>query len=168
MRSSSKYRLLALSISLSLAHYQPVTAQNGGHAATNSTPATQAQTMPKQMLERYYQGVTAFKAGELDKALAAFQAVAISAPYDPLVHLSLAAVMQQSGDINNAIAEYQRAIRLRRGDAFAHTALGALLQSQGRLQEAINEYDEAIKLRPDVPLLRLNLGIALRVGGNKD
>ncbi|MEZ4543105.1 MAG: tetratricopeptide repeat protein [Cyanobacteriota/Melainabacteria group bacterium] len=42
-------------------------------------------------------------------------------------------------------------------------SLGLLLQGQGQLDEALHQYNEAIKLRPDVPLLRLNFGIALRV-----
>src|SRR5579871_3364685 len=88
-------------------------------------------TMDKTLLERYNMGVTAFKAGDLEKALACFSATALSAPYDPLVHLSLAAVLQQHGDIESAIAEYNRALKLRPQDAFARESLGSLLQSQG-------------------------------------
>ncbi|HEY9868759.1 MAG TPA: tetratricopeptide repeat protein, partial [Candidatus Obscuribacterales bacterium] len=67
-------------------------------------------TMSKAVLERYYQGIQYFKAGDLDKALAALKLVALSAPSDPLVHLALAAALQQHGDIDDAIAEYRRAI----------------------------------------------------------
>jgi predicted Zn-dependent protease len=43
-----------------------------------------------------------------------------------------------------------------------------LLQSQGRLNDAIEQYSEAVKLRPDTPLMRLNLGMALRTAGRPD
>ncbi|HNG20114.1 MAG TPA: tetratricopeptide repeat protein, partial [Candidatus Obscuribacter sp.] len=133
-------------------------------AAQGITP----QPMPRQFLERYNQGVSYMKSGEVDKALQIFKQVAINAPYDPLVHLSLAEAMHQSGDTDNAIAEYRRALRIRPYDAFARMSLGSLLQARGELQDAVNEYDEAIKLRPDVVLFRLNLGIALRIAGSRD
>ncbi|MBA4075688.1 MAG: hypothetical protein C0508_11665, partial [Cyanobacteria bacterium PR.023] len=169
--SSSSRKVHSLLLSSLLASLPCVTtlvSQGLTNAALAQTNGPVAQVMPKQFLERYYQGVTYFKAGDLDKALAAFRAVVISAPYDPMVHLSLAAVLHQSGDLENAIAEYRRALSLRPADAFARMSLGGLLQSQGQLQEAVIEYDQAIKLRPDVVLFRLPLGIALRIAGNKD
>ena len=72
--------------------------------------------MPKSQMERYYQGVTYFKAGDLDKALGAFRAVVINAPYDPMVHLSLAAVMHQSGDLENAKPEVLTSLLLTGGE----------------------------------------------------
>src|SRR6185369_852739 len=76
-------------------------------------------TMDKSLLDRYYQGVTYFKHGDLERALECFKATALSAPADPLDHLSLAAALQEHGDTDDAIAEYERAIELRRGDTFA-------------------------------------------------
>jgi Flp pilus assembly protein TadD len=63
-------------------------------------------TMPKSLLDKYYQGVTYFKAGDLEKAIGEFRTVAYSLPEDPLIHISLAAALQQHGDIDDAIAEY--------------------------------------------------------------
>ena len=124
--------------------------------------------IPENLLGKYYEGVSYFKAGDLDRAIKAFRQVVLSCPRDALARLSYAAALHQNGDIEDAIAEYRRAIALRPGDAFARESLGLLLQGQGQLDEALHQYNEAIKLRPDVPLLRLNVGIALRVRGQQD
>ena len=146
--------LLAISIALGCNSALAADKDNGG--------------MPKALLEQYYQGVSFFKKGDLDNALSAFKGLALNCPQDPLVHLSLAAVLHQHGDVDDAIAEYRRAISLRPYDAFARESLGSLLQSQGEMDEAIQQYEEAIKLRPDIPLFYLNLGIAHRIQGNLD
>ena len=154
-RRDNLKRLIFVALALTL----PITSICAAHAGT---------PMPKQLLDKYYQGVTFFKAGDLEHAIIEFRSVALSMPEDPLIHISLASALQQHGDIEDAIAEYKRAISLRPYDAFARESMGLLLQSQGQIAEAINQYNEAVRLRSDVPLLRLNLGIACRINGDLD
>ena len=158
--SRKAHSLLLSSLLASLPCLTTLVSQGLTNAALAQTNGPVAQVMPKQFLERYYQGVTYFKAGDLDKALAAFRAVVISAPYDPMVHLSLAAVLHQSGDLENAIAATNHADldqvygNLLRGSRNHLRAFAREIERQGGVYEAQYIDQEIVDAIIDSPMER--------------
>ena len=76
---------------------------------------------------------------------------------------------EEKGDLAKAQTAWQAALKLHPQDAEAHAHLGLLEARQEHYSEAINHYRKALVLSPEMPGLRLNLGLALfKAGKMKD
>jgi tetratricopeptide (TPR) repeat protein len=108
-----------------------------------------------------HRGTTAFAAGRLDEAEAAFREAVAADPGDAVAHLNLGSALAGQGRLDEALAELREAIRLEPGSARAHYNLGTLFASLGRDSEAVAEHREALALDPAYRSARLNLANAL-------
>ena len=76
---------------------------------------------------------------------------------------------EEQGDIPKATTEWEAVLQRHPQDAEAHAHLGLLEARQEHYNEAITHYRKALVLSPDMPGLRLNLGLALfKAGKMKD
>ena len=72
---------------------------------------------------------------------------------------------EEQGDTANAQIAWEAVLKLHPQDAEAHAHLGLLEARQEHYNEAITHYREALAVSPNMPGLRLNLGLALFKAG---
>ena len=113
--------------------------------------------LPPSSQERFEQGVGALKAGRLDEAEAAFQAVLASGGAVAYVYNNLGIVAQERGNHQQALLRFRQAVRLDPGYVAPRILLGASLLALGRVDEARAALERAVKLAPKEPLARLQL-----------
>jgi len=106
--------------------------------------------------------------GQLDLAIAQFEATLRIRPGFAEGHYNMALALDRSGRRDEAIAQYREALRLEPNYADAHYNLANTLLVAGRLPEAIEEYEFALRLRPDGANVHNNLAIALNRSGRRD
>jgi tetratricopeptide (TPR) repeat protein len=116
--------------------------------------------------EHYNLGVRFYEMGDLNGAIAEYQAALRLNPKYVSAHANLCNALYAKDDLNGAIAECQAALRLNPNLAEAHYRLGAALYDKGDLNGAIVEYRAALRLNPDSAVAHHNLGAALRKKGD--
>jgi len=116
-----------------------------------------AQELPAPLQASFEEGVRALKAGKLDAAETALQAVLAKGGDVAYVHNNLGIVHQERGQHEKAIAQFREAIRLDRAYAAPRILLGASLLALGRVSEARTQLERAVTLAPREPLARLQL-----------
>ncbi len=99
--------------------------------------------------------------GQIDEAIAHYQAALKIKPDHAEAHNGLGNVLAGRGRIDEAIAHYRKALEIRLDYMEAHYNLGLALAGRGQLDEAIVQYQEALKIRPDCAEVHYNLGNAL-------
>ena len=84
------------------------------------------------------------------EALQYYEAAAQEAPFDPVSHAAIAAVLQDRGDMEGAIREYEIALRARDPNflANAYANLAVIYFSQGKNSEARTEAAKAMAYDP--------------------
>lgn len=127
--------------------------------AADAQPAGRAlaRELPPALQPAFEEGVRALKAGRLDEAEAAFQAVLAKGGTLAYVYNNLGIVAQQRGDHEQAVARFREAVRLDPTYVAPRILLGASLVSLGRLAQARAPLERAVKLAPQEPLARLQL-----------
>ncbi len=106
--------------------------------------------------------------GQLDKAVAEFQAALQLKPDYVNAHNNLGLAYASQGNLDIAILEFQAASRLRPDYADAHINLGTAYALQGQLDKAIPEFQTVLRLKPDYAEAHYNLGIAYASQGQLD
>ena len=135
-------------------------------AAPQSAPQASPRTLPPRLADRFSEGVTALKSGQLDEAEAAFRAVAAEAPDRAFVHHNLGIVLQQRGRPVEALVEFRTASRLDPAFGPARLLAGTCLLTLDRPKEAALELERAAKVLPDEPAVHLQLAEAYERSGN--
>jgi len=107
-------------------------------------------------------------AGDLNKALAAYDKAIAIKPDHALTHSCRGFALQQLGNHDEALAAYSRAITISPDYAEAHYNRGVALQELGRLEEALTAWNQAIVIKPDYISAHFNIGIALQKFGRYD
>jgi Tfp pilus assembly protein PilF len=88
--------------------------------------------------------------GELDEALAGFNAAIALNPASALAYYNRGNVYYAKGDYIAAIQDFTEALRINPGLPFANMNRGNALSNLDRLDEALKDLDEAVRLQPDV------------------
>jgi Tfp pilus assembly protein PilF len=88
--------------------------------------------------------------GELDEALAGFNAAIALNSASALAYYNRGNVYYAKGDYIAAIQDFTEALRINPGLPFANMNRGNALSNLGRLDEALKDLDEAVRLQPDV------------------
>jgi tetratricopeptide (TPR) repeat protein len=104
-------------------------------------------------------------AGQVDEALAGYEALAAREPGSSTVHRMLGAVAKRKGDAAKAEAELRKAVELDPQDPLAHRDLGVFLYETNRMADALAEGEKAVALHDDDPGLLFNLGLMYQNAG---
>ncbi|MGB3297114.1 MAG: tetratricopeptide repeat protein [Phormidesmis sp.] len=86
------------------------------------------------------------KKGELDGAIAQYEAAARIDPTQPMIYFNLGVVHRAKGYLEPALRAYEYAIRLDPNYGVAHQNLGVVLFKLGRLPESKQAFEKAISL----------------------
>ncbi len=146
-------RLRALSLSLSL-------------FLLLAAPGLWAQSLSPALAARFSEGVEALKAGQLDRAEAAFRDVLARGGDRAFVHHNLGIVHQQRNHHVEALAEFRAAARLDPTFGPARLLAGSSLLALGRAEEAVAELERAVRLLPGERAAHLQLADACERVGN--
>jgi len=113
-------------------------------------------------------GIEYYKQGQLDKAIAEFQAAIELEPDNPEAHRNLGTAYVEQGKDEEAAAAYEKAIELDPdfGEAYGDL-VGPYIRLE-RLAEAIATGEKAIELDPDYATAHNNLGVAYKEQGRLD
>jgi tetratricopeptide (TPR) repeat protein len=125
-----------------------------------------AQTLAPALAARFSEGVEALKAGQLDRAEAAFRDVLARGGDRAFVHHNLGIVQQQRNDHRAALTEFRAASRLDPAFGPARLLAGSSLLSLGRVDEAVAELERAVRLLPGEKAAHLKLADACEQAGN--
>jgi len=124
-----------------------------------------AQSLPPALATRFSEGVEALKAGQLDRAEAAFRDVLARGGDRAFVRHNLGIVHQQQSRHVAALAEFRAAARLDPSFGPARLLAGSSLLALGRDAEAVAELERAVRLLPGEKAAHLQLADACeRVG----
>ncbi len=130
-----------------------------------AAPGLGAQSLAPALATRFSEGVEALKAGQLDRAEAAFRDVLARGGDRAFVHHNLGVVHQQRNRHVAALAEFRAAARLDPAFGPARLLAGSSLLALGRAREAVAELERAVRLLPGEPAAHLQLADACeRVG----
>jgi tetratricopeptide (TPR) repeat protein len=125
-----------------------------------------AQDLPPALASQFSEGVEALKAGQLDRAEAAFKDVLAKGGNRAFVHHNLGIVYQQRNDHVGAIAEFRAAARLDPSFGPARLLAGTSLLALGRADAAVVELERAVRLLPGEKAAHLKLADACERAGN--
>ena len=114
------------------------------------------------------QGNADSKAGEYDRAIAAYNEAIRLDPKSALAFRSRGVAYANKGDNDRAIADFNKAIRLDPKSALAFRSRGDAYANKDEYDRAIADYNEAIRLDPKSALAFRNRGIAYAYKGDHD
>lgn len=97
--------------------------------------------------------------GNIEAAIASFQAGIILHPDNSEIYLSLGDAYMADGDLDNAIRAYCDSINVNSDDYRAYSKAGIALWEKDYLEEAIVAYHRAIELNPKYDIAHNNLGV---------
>ena len=125
-----------------------------------AAPGLRAQSLAPALATRFSEGVEALKAGQLDRAEAAFRDVLARGGDRAFVHHNLGIVHQQRSHHVEALAEFRAAARLDPKFGPARLLAGSSLLALGRAEEAVAELERAVRLLPGEKAAHLQLADA--------
>jgi tetratricopeptide (TPR) repeat protein len=125
-----------------------------------------AQSLAPALAARFSEGVAALKAGQLDRAEAAFRDVLARGGDRAFVHHNLGIVHQQRNRHAEALAQFRAAARLDPAFGPARLLAGSSLLALGRAEEAVVELERAVRLLPGEKAAHLQLADACERVGN--
>jgi tetratricopeptide (TPR) repeat protein len=129
-------------------------------------PGIRAQSLAPALATRFSEGVDALKAGQLDRAEAAFRDVLARGGDRAFVHHNLGIVHQQRNNHLAALTEFRAASRLDPSFGPARLLAGSSLLSLGRAEEAVAELERAVRLLPGEKAALLKLADACEQADN--
>lgn len=130
-----------------------------------AAPGLRAQPLAPALATRFSEGVEALKAGQLDRAEAAFRDVLARGGDRAFVHHNLGIVHQHRNRHLAAVAAFRAAARLDPAFGPARLLAGSSLLALGRAAEAVTELERAVRLLPGEKAAHLQLADACeRVG----
>jgi tetratricopeptide (TPR) repeat protein len=109
--------------------------------------------------DHFQKGNEFAQAGELEKAIAEYEAVLEKDPDHVSAMSNLGVVYYNLGQLEEAIEYYQKAIGAAPEDADIHSNLAAAYVQQMQLDKALQEYQEAVKLNPELAEAHFGLGV---------
>lgn len=116
--------------------------------------------------QEYEAAVTAFRAGRLDSAAAAFERVRADRPDDVSTLLYLGRIYRRLGRPQEAAEVLRHAVGLAPDDPDARREMGHLFMDLGEPRSAARQYERALEQEPGEPLNWAALIRALRVDGD--
>jgi tetratricopeptide (TPR) repeat protein len=123
---------------------------------------------PKQPDVLAFAGRASVDIGEIEQAVAFYEAAVASKRDFAEAHYNLGNALQRLGRTAASVEAYRRAARHRPDLVPVHNNLGNALQTLGRWEEAAQAYRRALALDPAIADLHRNLGIVRQASGDTD
>ncbi len=117
-------------------------------------------------LAEFERGLAAQRAGEAERAIAAYRTAVAAAPTLAPAHFNLGQLLRQRGEVAAAAVAFDAAVRLRPDAPDAWINLGVCREQLGDLDTAAACYHEASRLAPHDATAHFNAGNVLRKQGN--
>ena len=124
----------------------------------NSSAARATDTLDTRLLR----AMNDHRAGRLDEAEAAYEALVEVHPAKPEIYHLLGTIACRAGRWAQGTERFRAAIAAKPDYAAAHNDLGSALQTLGRHAEAVSSYTEAVVLDPNLAEAHYNLGTAFQ------
>ena len=106
--------------------------------------------------------------GQLDEALAVYQAVLQIKPDKAAARTNIGVVYYQGGRFDDAVTELKKALEIDPKDAETHYMLGATYVQQQKLDDAEQAFNKSIELKPDLAEAYIGLGNVYLARKNTD
>ena len=145
---------------------EEVVRQEGCTSLLRPQPADSASPLRRQLRALFSKARAFQQQGDLQEAIAAYQAVLQHDPSLAAAHCNLGAIHQVQGDGEAALAAYQAALAAKPSLATAHLNLGRLLLDQHRWPEAEAALRRVVDLQPSSATAHLELATAQRLLGD--
>ena len=117
----------------------------------------------------YLSGHAHLRAGDRDRAMAAFIRAAEERFDFAMAHVEIARLHEGAGDLGRALQSYDAALLAGPADGVLHFYRGTVLYQMGRLDEAVAAFERASELAPGYAPPYLNAGVALeKLGRGSD
>jgi tetratricopeptide (TPR) repeat protein len=97
--------------------------------------------------------------GKTDEAIAAYEAIAATAPQIPLAHHNLAGAYKKKGDMAKAEAEYRKSVELDPKFVDGYVGLATLLAEGGKREQALEEIKQGVAQNEQSGRLQYALGV---------
>ena len=132
-------------------------------------PTAEPATEPDTAEEFFQAGNQHAQAGELEEAIAAYEAALELEPGYVSAMTNLGVAYYNIGQLDEAVAEYQKALQVAPDDEAIHSNLAAAYVQQGKLDEALAAYNRALELEPSLSQAYFGLGVIyMQMGQNED
>jgi tetratricopeptide (TPR) repeat protein len=129
---------------------------------------TKALSISGQLPNAYLQRGNAYRTlGDMDAALADYQAAVDMSPGLAAAHNGIAIVYVERHDTRHALEEFNKSISLQ-PTVEAFYQRGQILEAQGEHEKAIADYDRAIAEEPDAPYMYRARALSKQNMGNID
>ena len=99
------------------------------------------------------------RAGEFEKAIAAYKTVLEADPENVSALTNLGVAYYSTGNLEDAIASYMEALEISAQDADIRSNLAAAYVQTGQFEEALEQYEKAIELKPELAEAHFGLGV---------
>jgi tetratricopeptide (TPR) repeat protein/beta-lactamase regulating signal transducer with metallopeptidase domain len=95
------------------------------------------------------QGVSCFKKGQIEDAIADFEKAIDLDPGNAVAYIARGSAYYELDQLDNAISDYNKAIEINPDFAVAYQNRGSVHYRLGRFDNAIADYDKAIEINPE-------------------
>jgi len=136
--------LIALLLTLALA------------ACGNATPTAE----PLDVAQHFKEANELARAGEFDKAIAAYKIILGADPENASALTNLGVAYYSTGNLEDAISSYLEALEVSsEDDADIRSNLAAAYVQTGKFENALEQYQKAIELKPELAEAHFGLGV---------
>lgn len=142
------------------------TAESG--AAPPAPPAPLPAEVAGALAADLEKANAALKAGQVDEAIAGYEAVGAKVPNLPELHLDLGLAYARKKDMPKAEAEFRKAVELKPDLTDAHRGLSLVLYETGKREEALSEAIRAAEGAPNDGHLQYSLGVMYADAGKPE
>lgn len=115
---------------------------------------------PENARARTNLGIALLEAGQIERAIAHYQASLKLEPENAATHVNLCGALRRVGRPREAVAHGETAVRIEPNHANAHVNLALALADAGDHASAIRHYERALQLQPDASDVHLGLAAA--------
>ncbi len=124
--------------------------------------------LPPKIAALLNKGLASHKAGDLQAAMASYNAVLKKKPFQPDALWLMGVALIGTGDIPAAVEWLKRAIKHRPQDAAIWNDLGMAQEAAGNLQAALEAFKTAVNLDPQLPAALVNVARYVLEEGNPE
>jgi tetratricopeptide (TPR) repeat protein len=136
--------------------------------APAAAPAPLPAEVAGELAAELERASAALRAGQVDEAIAGYEAVAAKAPNLPELYHNLGLAFTRKKDMQSAETAFRKAVELKPDFTDAHRALSAILYEKGDREGALVEAVRAAQSAPNDGVLQYRLGVMYADAGRTE